>query len=201
MLETIRAYASERFAAGADAEVVRERHYRVYLAVAQRHGTDQALLGVRGKENLARLDAEVDNLQAAVRWALDRRHYEHALAMVAALGSYWLVRDRHADAVNWIDQALSLADTDAHPALRVRALCDKGWVCGGWDAETKKPRCWPRRRPSHAGSMIHWPSPQPSRSVPTARRAATSSLSRARSPTRRLITRPRPATSGRSQAH
>jgi predicted ATPase/DNA-binding SARP family transcriptional activator len=127
MLETIRAYASERFAAGAGAEAVRERHYRVYLAVAQRHGTDQALLGVRGKENLARLDAEVDNLQAALRWALDRRNSEHALTMVAALGSYWLTRDRHADAVNWIDQALSLPGTDAHPALRVRALCDKGW--------------------------------------------------------------------------
>ncbi len=127
MLETIRAYASERFAAGADAEAVRVRHYRVYLAVAQRHGTDQALLGVGGKENLGRLDAEVDNLQAALRWALDRRNREHALAMVAALGSYWLARDRHADAVNWIDQALSLPGTDAHPALRVRALCDKGW--------------------------------------------------------------------------
>src|SRR4051812_16664135 len=90
MLETIRAYASERFAAGVDAEAVRERHYRVYFAVAQRHGTDQALRGVRGKENLDRLDAEVDNLQAALRWALDRRKSEHALTMVAALGSYWL---------------------------------------------------------------------------------------------------------------
>src|SRR4051812_20652570 len=127
MLETIRAYASERFAAGVDAEAVRERHYRVYLTVAQRHGTDEALLGIRGKENLDRLDAEVDNLQAALRWALDRRKSEHALTMVAALGSYWLTRDRHADAVNWIDEALSLPGTDAHPALRVRALCDKGW--------------------------------------------------------------------------
>ena len=45
MLETIRAYAGERFAAAADVEAVRERHYRYYLALAQRHGTERALRG------------------------------------------------------------------------------------------------------------------------------------------------------------
>ena len=45
MLETIRAYAGERFASAADAEAVREAHYRYYLALAQRHGTDRALRG------------------------------------------------------------------------------------------------------------------------------------------------------------
>ena len=45
MLETIRAYAAERFAALADREAVRERHYRYFLALAQRHGTDAALWG------------------------------------------------------------------------------------------------------------------------------------------------------------
>ena len=47
--------------------------------------------------------------------------------MCAALGWYWLMRDRYADAVDWIDQALSLPGADAHPALRVRALCVKAW--------------------------------------------------------------------------
>ena len=47
--------------------------------------------------------------------------------MVAALGRYWLMRNRYADAVDWIDRALSLPGADAHPALRVRALCVKAW--------------------------------------------------------------------------
>jgi hypothetical protein len=40
---------------------------------------------------------------------------------------YWLMRDRYAEAADWIDQALSLPGADAHPALRVRALCVKAW--------------------------------------------------------------------------
>ena len=38
------------------------------------------------------------------------------------------MRDRYADAVDWIDQALSLPGADAHPALRVHVLCIKSWA-------------------------------------------------------------------------
>ena len=86
MLETIRAYAAERFAATADEQAVRERHYRYYLALAQRHGTERALWGASGKEHLARLDAEIDNLHAALGWAIGQANAERALAMAAALG-------------------------------------------------------------------------------------------------------------------
>ena len=43
------------------------------------------------------------------------------------------MRNRYADAVDWIDQALNLPGADAHPALRVRALCTKArclWQLG-----------------------------------------------------------------------
>ena len=122
MLETIRAYATERFAAAHDDEAVRERHYRYFLALAQRHGAEQALMGAGRVEHLARLDAEIDNLHAALRWAVSQADAERALAMCVALGWYWYMRDRWADAVEWIDQALRLAGTDDHPSLRVRAL-------------------------------------------------------------------------------
>jgi predicted ATPase len=45
MLETVRAYAGERFAAAADRDAVAERHYHYYAALAERHGTEQALCG------------------------------------------------------------------------------------------------------------------------------------------------------------
>jgi hypothetical protein len=48
--------------------------------------------------------------------------------MVAALSCYWVMRNRYADAVDWIEQALNLPRSDAHPALRVRALCTKA-IC------------------------------------------------------------------------
>jgi predicted ATPase/DNA-binding SARP family transcriptional activator len=133
MLETIRAYAGERFRSMADAEAVREHHFRHFLAFAQRHGTDRALRGAGAREHLAHLDADADNLHAALGWALTQSRAERALALAAALGVYWQMRNRYADAVDWIEQALSLPGADAEPALRVRALRTKArclWNAG-----------------------------------------------------------------------
>jgi tetratricopeptide (TPR) repeat protein len=127
MLETIRAYSTERFATAADQDAVRERHYRYFLALARRHGSDRALWGARGKDHLALLDAEISNLHAALAWAVGQNSAEQALAMCVATGRYWLMRDRYADALDWIDRVLSVPGADAYPALRTRALCDKAW--------------------------------------------------------------------------
>jgi predicted ATPase len=122
MLETIRAYAAERFATAADGEVIRERYYRQFLALAERHGTDQALLGAHGKQHLARLDAEAENLKAAVGWTIERRDRGRAVAAVAAVGRYWWMRDRYADMVEWIDRSLAVPGVDDDPTPRLRAL-------------------------------------------------------------------------------
>ena len=122
MLETIRGYAGERFALTTDKDAVHERHYVHYLALARRHGSERALWGSDAKEHLAHLDAEIDNLHAALGWAIGQANAERALALAGALGCYWVTRDRYADAVDWVDQALDLPGADAHPALRVLAL-------------------------------------------------------------------------------
>ncbi len=125
MLDTIRAYAGERLAVAPDKAAVEERHYLHYLALAQRHGTERALWGADGNEHLARLDPEIDNLHAALAWAIGQVNAEFALALTAALGCYWVLRDRYADALEWIEQTLGLPGADAHPAPRVRALRTK----------------------------------------------------------------------------
>jgi predicted ATPase/class 3 adenylate cyclase len=133
MLETIRAYATERFAAAADAQAVREAHYRYYLALAQDYGTERALTSAGRQAHLARLDADVDNLHAALAHAIGHDDAGPALAMCVALGRYWRMRHRYADALEWINEALNMPGADAHPALRVRALCTKAialWPLG-----------------------------------------------------------------------
>jgi predicted ATPase/class 3 adenylate cyclase len=127
MLETVRAYAGERFAALSDAENVRERHHAHYLDVAERHGSEQALRSADGQAHAAALDAEIDNLPAALAWAVGRGDAERALRLTVALGTYWLMRNRYGEAVEWIDRALGLPGADAHLVLRARALCFKGW--------------------------------------------------------------------------
>jgi hypothetical protein len=133
MLETIHAYATERFSADPDEQGVRDAHYRYYLALAQRHGTERALWGADARQHLARLDAEIDNLHAALGWAVGQANAELALAMTAALGEYWMMRNRYADAVGWVDQALIPPSADSHAALRVCALRTKSrglWQLG-----------------------------------------------------------------------
>ena len=127
MLETIRAYATERFATAADAG----RGPRAPLPLLPRAGPAPRkrprALGRRppGAPGAAR---RRDRQPSRRPWLGGRAgRAEPALAMCAALGRYWLMRDRYADAVDWIDRALSLPGAEAHPALRVRALCDKAW--------------------------------------------------------------------------
>jgi len=127
MLETIGAYATERFASDANEQAVRENHCRYYLALAQRHGTERALWGADARQHLARLDSEIDNLHGALGWAIGQANDELALALVAAVGCYWVMRDRYADALNWVDEALNLPGADANPALCVGALRTKAW--------------------------------------------------------------------------
>ena len=82
--------------------------------------------GTNRHEHLAALDAEVENLHAALRWAVDQDNADPALELCAALGEYFLHRDRFADVAHWIDQVLSRPGGD--PALRVRVLCIESWA-------------------------------------------------------------------------
>ena len=138
MLETIRAYAAERLAAAADADEVRERHYRHHLALAERCGTAQALWGRDGNEHLAQLDADLENLHSALGWSVDRADTESALALCGALGWYWRMRDLHALAVGWIERALRLPGADEHPRLRVQALHFQAWAVGAIGREVER---------------------------------------------------------------
>ena len=131
MLETIRAYAAERLGALADSDAVRERHYRFYLALARRHGTDPALTGTSRKEHFSRLDAETGNFAAALEWAAAQDATAPLLELCAALVIYWFFRQRYAHAVEWIDRALSRPGGD--PALRAHCLITKSptlWALG-----------------------------------------------------------------------
>jgi hypothetical protein len=139
MLETIRAYAAERLASDADEQAVREDHYRYYLAFAQHHGTERALWGADAGQHLTRLDAEIDNLHAALGWAIGQADAELALALAASLRCYWETRDRSADAVDWVEKALNLPGADLHPALCVHALRTKAdglWQMGRGEQPT-----------------------------------------------------------------
>ena len=169
MLETIRAYATRAL------RLSRRRASRARAPLpllprarpAPRNRT--GAVGRRtAKQHLARLDAEIDNLHAALGWAIGQANAELALALAAALGCYWVMRDRYADAVDWIDQALNLPGADAHPALRVRALRTKARCL--WQRRARS-RANPRSGRGGGHRPTAWRSRDPLPSAPAARRS------------------------------
>jgi predicted ATPase/DNA-binding SARP family transcriptional activator len=136
MLETVRAYACERFAALPDGESIREGHFGYFLSLARRHGIDSALDGPERREHLACLDSEVGNLRAALQWAAERGATARILDLASALVDYWMRRERYPEAVDWLLPAIRSSDAAGDPALRARALgkvCWPLWALGSRD--------------------------------------------------------------------
>src|SRR5262249_37989054 len=90
MLEVIAAYAAERFADSDDAQherALRLRHAQFFAELAR-----DAPGGLRGPDQLRwleRLEAEHDNLRAALDWALQEREAALAGQLAAGVWPFW----------------------------------------------------------------------------------------------------------------
>ncbi|MGI8826775.1 MAG: ATP-binding protein [Chloroflexota bacterium] len=125
MLQTIREYALERLNAGGQAETLRRRHGERYLAMAEEsehafHASDQETW-------LQRLDAEHDNLRAALQWALDADEDEIALRLSSAVQWFWQVHESPTEGRAWLERSLARSGDAATPA-RIKALHGAGWL-------------------------------------------------------------------------
>lgn len=119
MLETIREYGLEHLQATGEAATVRRQHAAYFLAQAEAAAT--ALRGPARGAWLNRLEAEHDNLRAALQWALDVQQTELGLRLVTALAPFWLVRGYLSEGYRWWEQAVSLPGA-VEPAVRAQAL-------------------------------------------------------------------------------
>jgi predicted ATPase/transcriptional regulator with XRE-family HTH domain len=127
MLDTIREYALEALENGehGNAQAIRRNHAEYYLALAE--GVEPELRGTRQAFWLDRLQAEHDNLRAALRWA-QQSAQDIALRMVAALWRYWWTRGYLSEGRDWLRTILAQATSDDHPAWKARALRGAGWL-------------------------------------------------------------------------
>ncbi|WP_214326133.1 BTAD domain-containing putative transcriptional regulator [Nonomuraea sediminis] len=90
MLETIRAFCAERLAEAGEAEMVRQAHAEYYLDLVT--AADPHLRTREQLEWLARLDAESDDVYAALRWAVESGRVEPALRLVGRAACFWWMR-------------------------------------------------------------------------------------------------------------
>jgi DNA-binding CsgD family transcriptional regulator/tetratricopeptide (TPR) repeat protein len=126
MLEPIRQYAREMLEEGGEADEVRRRHANFFLALAE-----EAELRLRGPEDLEwldRLEADHDNLRAALSWALEQVEADElGLRLAGALRLFWEARGYYGEGHSWLQQVLARGGR-ASAAARAKALEGKGWL-------------------------------------------------------------------------
>ena len=125
MLETIREYGLEELSASGEAEAIRRRHVDYFLALAE--VLEPALQGPDREATLARFEAELDNLRAAMAWNLtDPGNAELGLRLAGALAWFAHFANHDVEARNWL--MLALKRSTAPTAARAKALWGVGLI-------------------------------------------------------------------------
>ena len=117
LLEPMRQYARERLAEAGEATTVEARHLAFYLELAQAADPEGAAAGPLVA--LDRLEADHDNLRAALAWAL-RHEPEQALRLAVHMWPMWMAGSHFQEGSRWL--AAALAAAPAPTELRAEAL-------------------------------------------------------------------------------
>jgi len=127
MLETIRHYALERLEQAGDLEDARRRHAEYYVGVAERAYEQLRGSGPAHLTALDRLEAEHDNLRAALAWSLqtpaagaapaDRERAATGLRLVQALALFWYRHGHAGEGRRWLQRAIELTGEDGGAPL------------------------------------------------------------------------------------
>ena len=121
MLETIHEYAREKLRESGEAEELGRAHAQYYLALAE----EAELVGPEQAWWLERLEAEHDNLRAALNRSLEAGDSGTALRIGGAVWRFWYVRGHFSEGRLWLASGLSGGEM-APVGVRARALLGLG---------------------------------------------------------------------------
>jgi non-specific serine/threonine protein kinase len=125
MLETVREFGRERLAESGEEGEARRRHL-VYLVALAEHLSERLWLP-QAQRVSARLDAEHDNVRAALAWAEASGETALGLRLARAMVNYWAVRGHLREGIGWLERALGWG-AQTPSAERARALAGLGWL-------------------------------------------------------------------------
>ena len=134
MLETIREYALERLEQDDDLDGARRRHAEHCAAFAER--ANEQLYGPAQLTALDQLEADHDNLRAALAWSLEIPAADPAgqgeratigLRLVRALSYFWHQHGHAAEGRRWAQRAMDLTSADGGGPL-AQAAHALGWM-------------------------------------------------------------------------
>jgi predicted ATPase/DNA-binding CsgD family transcriptional regulator len=117
LLETIRLFCLERLAEAGETQTASAQHLAWYLRLAEEaaprlSGPEQAIWG-------ARLEAEQENMRAALAWALDASGAEEAARLALAVWRFWHTHTYQREGLRWLERILEVdAATPLPSSLR-----------------------------------------------------------------------------------
>jgi predicted ATPase/DNA-binding SARP family transcriptional activator len=126
MLETVREYAHDRLAASDGLAAARADHVKHFVELL-----DGAERGTESSDTvmwLERLQAERDNVRAAIGYAIASGDAESALRLCTSTWRYWLWRGMVTEGRELMTAALALGEVE--PSLRQRSLNAAGALAG-----------------------------------------------------------------------
>jgi predicted ATPase len=136
LLETLRAFSSERLAASGRMDLVADRHARHLIGWLERA---QHELVVPGAQVLADIDRALPELQAALGHLLDRGDIDGAGALVTPLIDYGVLRLRP-DVMAWAERVLAADPGSSCPdAPRLWAMAAyASWLTGDMEESERR---------------------------------------------------------------
>ncbi|MCO6007372.1 AfsR/SARP family transcriptional regulator [Actinoallomurus purpureus] len=122
LLETVRAYAAERLAEAGEEKRLKDAHAAYFLDLAERAEPE-----LRRRDQLywaARLSAERDNCNAALRHSIDVRDGSTAVRFIGALAWFWVLQDQETEAGGWADEVWGFVEDDPPDGIEdAYAIC------------------------------------------------------------------------------
>ena len=125
LLEPIRQYAAERLAATSEQTTMQDQHLAWCVDLAEE--AEPHLRGAKQTVWLEWLEAEHDNLRAALRWSVGKGSGGQGLQLAGALWRFYYLRGYFTEGRGWLMAVLAQDGTIPVPvALRARALNGAG---------------------------------------------------------------------------
>ena len=119
LLGTVRQYAHEALKQSGEYERLHNSHLAYFADMVQSAQSD--MHGPLELEWLDRLDAEIDNLRAALEWTAQTHDLKQGAHLVSGLWYWWATRGYLREGKRWSEQVLPDAISAGEPAARATA--------------------------------------------------------------------------------
>lgn len=122
MLETLREYALEQLTAQGEQEELRRRHAQYFVTLGEQ--AEPKLHGPEARAWMDRLEADQDNLRAALEWSRTTGDAQRGLRLAKAVWWFWELRGHRREGRALLDALLALPEEEEPSAVR-------GWALAG----------------------------------------------------------------------